>query len=461
MKAPVPQAVVGESAATFAIRHVASAIRQCADEAAFTNRVREILRVVPLLQRSTVDLGDPAGVEQAFEAGVYTLPLRGASGVRGLLRHPMDAGPLGADEIGFLHAAADLLGAIVDAAARVRDARRIGALLQFLADQMPVGVACLGPKPTVLACNRAAAGFLGGDPAAVWPALESCGAVTGVVRCLRQGGRMGLVDIRAGAGADLAVSGGVVLIVDCTEAARAFHDALARETYRSLCDHEPLTLVVATGANPEALFMSAEALRALLPARAACGPVDADHFGFVLPALDRPAATMLLRGLDQVRAVRELLVGVASLSDGIRSPEALLEAARGRSVSWTSGTRPELFIFDRALVVTDTLAFVLRSACRTTCANRPELARELLTERPFDGLMLELPAAADPSGADFLRHAIALQPAARPFFVTSQPRPWPLRDLGLPEGTVFRKPFAVQEVRAAVRAAFADGGKQG
>lgn len=463
MKTPVTRAPAGEIAATVAIRHVAAAIRQCGDEAAFTARVREILKVVPLLQRSTVDLGDPAGIEQAFETGVYTLPLRGGTGVRGLLRHPMDAGPLGGDELGFLHASADLLGAIVEVAARLRDARRIGALLQFLADQMPIGVLCLGPRPSVLACNRAAAAFFEGDPLrdplALWAELQASGIATGTARCLRHGGRMGMVDIRAVAAGDVAAAGGVVLVADCTEAARAFGDALARETYRCLCEGEPLTLAVATSGSPEALVIAGQALRAALPARAACGPIDADSFGFVFPALDRPAATMLLRGLELLRGLRDLEVGMASLRDGIRSPAALLDAARGHRVPWISGTRPELFIFDRAPVVTDTLAFVLRGACRTTCANRAEAARELLANRPFDGLILELPVAADTAGAEFVRHAIALQPAARPFFVTSQPRPWPLQDWGLPEAAVFRKPFAVQEVRSTVRAAFADRGR--
>ena len=446
-----------------AARAIAAAIRACSDDTAFASLLRDVLRLVPLLQRTGFELGRPGDPAQVFSADSYTVPLRGVTGVRGVLRHPFDDGVLGEGELNTLHAVADLLGSIIDLAARARDARRVGAILQFLVDQMPVGVICLGTRPAVLACNRTAAHFFDGDllrqPAPIWELVDALGTNAGPVRCLKRGERIGLVDVRPAPGPDTAHGGAsVVLVADCGESIRTFRDALARETYRCLCEKLPLTLAVATpAAGPEMLVLGATALGAQLPPGTACGLIDQDAFGIVFPGMDRSTAAAVLRSIDRFRAVPGLRVGLASLSGGFRTPEDLVVAAGANRLPWTAAGRPELFVFDQATAVTDTLAFVLRGSCEVTCANRTDQARQLLEERIFEGMILEVGAVGETPALDFARQAVALQPRARPFFLTGLPRPWPLQDWGLPEATVFRKPFAVQEIRAAVRAAFVSG----
>lgn len=467
MKAPETSVVLRDAPITIAAaRRVAAAVRHCADEAALAAHVREIVRLVPLLQRTAVELGAVAAGPSTFAPGVYTVPLRGLGGVKGLLRHPIDASPLAAEDLNVLHATADLLGALLEVSGRLRESRRVMALMQFLADQMPVGVVCLGPRPAVLACNRAAASFLGVDPTreadGIWLLLDRPAQDGRSMRCIAHGDRLALIDVRPLSGTDPAGSGGVVLVMDCTEQVRAFRDALARETYRCLCEKLPLTVaVVGASGGLEPLVAAAAALQGQLPPGGACGLIDRETFGIVLPGLERPAATLLLRGLPPLRDGVEREVGIATLHPGVRSPDALVDQARNASSAWSAALRPEVFIFDRASVVTETLAFVLRGTCEITCTNRSDRGRELLAERAFDGLILELPPAPESAALDFARHAVALQAGARPFFVTTLPRPWPLRDWGLPEATVFRKPFAVHEVRAAVRAALEGRGGTG
>jgi hypothetical protein len=395
-----------------------------------------------------------------FERSRLTVPLVGASVPLGVLRlSPGSGDGFDAGDLHLAGAVADLSAAVIDRCL-VGDALGTAAILSASLDGLPMGVLCFNPSGALVFANTAAGTLLDGrlpaNRADFWRHYAPPDRGDGTQAFIWQGvGK--LVHVVGKGGGDDAPA--AVVLTDLSPRVVAFCEHLAAACWRCQVEHHELALGLLAG--PEGSPLAIEAIerpRARLPAGAKMGPVDARTAGIVVAGMSPRLVHGLLRTLVAELRHEEMSIGVAPFREGVDTPESLLTRTMASLAPVSEFRQPEVLVYDESPGVAESVGFVLRQDCVvTTSADRGRTLR-LLGERLFSGLVLELPAGQDTAEVEWLRHALSLQPDVSPVFVTEQPGPWDLVDWGLPPAPVFRKPFAVQALRQAVRGALSRSG---
>lgn len=447
------------------LRRAAAALRGTPDRRALAASLNEFMQLVPALHAAWIELpveegrGETAADEVPFSPAALTLPLRTGSMVTGALRQRLDGPPLDADRLHMLGAVAELLGAILEQAAQAAAARQARALLDVMIEHMPFGVACFSPAGDVLAANAAVRGFSGGReglaslllPANATP---SPGEVARAVHVARAGERVALVQLHGGGGATTG-AGTVALVFDLGRQSREFLDVVARETYRALWLHQPLSLAVlsAPATAAAALHRLADTIRERLAlVTAVVGPLEADTMAVLAPGTSIAMLRTLIRSVTGLADIPQLQLGLAELEPAHRSPENFITAAVSALAPLERWRRPTLLLCDTSPSVTEALHVALRTECDAVRCHDRELGWRLLGERAFDAIFAKIELDEWDRDLGFLVHALELQPGMRPFVMTDAPGLYSATLSTLPAGTpVFRKPFQVSAVRNAVR----------
>lgn len=437
------------------LRTLAADLRAGADLSALLAALGRALAAVPTLRGFTVEAPAEA---TTFDTERLAIPLLGAGGSLGMMK--IATGGSGTFRSSRLHLAgalADLAAVMIDHALMARSRTAPAEMIAIALVDVPVGVLCFDGSGALVFANPAAHQALGGripaDWSAVWTALAPAGRrEPGQSFVLRQGSRL----VHATARRASATGPGAVVLTDLAARINGFGEALAGEVYRSLVERAPLCLGLLVGADGSPAALEAvEAGRSLLPVGARVGPVDAEAVGVLVASATASALWPVLHRLARdAGGVEVLRGGVAVLRQEGDTPGALLARAGAALRTLHADARPGLLLSDRSPAVNETLALILRREFAVTCCGRWNDSLTLLGEQPFDGLVLEYPSRGDAEGEAFVRTALELQPGARSFFVTDLPGPWTPADLGCPDAPVFRKPFVVRDIRAALKASF-------
>jgi hypothetical protein len=446
-----------EAALVPAVRRLAAALRT-GDRDHLPGSLSAALRLLPSLGCAWLELADgPSGHgANAFPTEVVTIPIRNGTEVIGTLRQPVGEHALGASHLRLLAAMAELAGAVLARTGTGRAAPRSDALVAHVLEHVPVGAMLLSPKFEVLAANsrvptpllqpaRATAFFssLGtGREHAAGVRLASCDDRTLVVHLHPA------PDSGSGAPAILA------LLHDLSRQVAEFGATVAREVFRARATGQPLTLALASaGGETHRLLGVVDQMRAQTDPAAGHGPVDARVFGVVLPGWRVDALRRRLRAQPGEALPPDVELAAVELEER-EEPERFLARGVAGLGPRQRLVRPVVLLYDTSPSVTDALAVVLGRECEVVvCHDRGEAAG-LLAARAFDAVFADIEPDEREKDVALVQRAVAMQPGVAAFLLTAAPGPYHAELAGLPEGTpVFRKPFAVHDVREAVRRA--------
>jgi len=432
-----------------ALRALARAFSHLGDFDRFVDALQAALERSAVFER-TLLISDRELVDGAahFSPGALTLPLSsGAERFGSLQISPGgEHRQFGAEDLHLMGGLADFLGAALGQSLKMQDALRSRDLLRFLLNQAPVGIAACGGDGRLLVGNDLATRWLAGAtlPVADWQK----GAAS---FHLRPAGQLVHAEARRAPFDD-----GMWLLVlhDLTGERDRLVETMKRETYRALAENGTVSFVVlGDAAAADGVLRRLPQLRAELAADEAAGPCDAHRLGLVLRGAGGLALRARLRGWRLLFG-GGLHVGTAELGRDGRTPEALLEAALGRTADFDAHLRPALLVQDENPGVSETLALVLGRDFRIVRSTSPARTRELLAAEPFEGLVAELEPRGGPDGRELARLAAELQPGIQPFLTTIEPVPEASVDGG---PVLIEKPFDVAALRQLVHARIGGG----
>ncbi|MGH8020543.1 MAG: hypothetical protein ACREIA_20115 [Opitutaceae bacterium] len=406
----------------------------------------------------TVDLSAEAAPHR-FPMDELHVPLVGASGSLGSMHLPLTPGrSMARSDLRLAGAVADVSAAIIEKCLGERHAG-LAAILTAAMDGLSVGVLCFDPAGALLFSNVAARAWMTELPAK-WPLIWQQFAPGGrfpVGSSFVFRSREAIIHAvpkTTESGAPCAV-----VLMDVAPQARLFADQLAMVAYRSLHEKHGLVFgMVSSAEGSTATLEILDALPATLPGGAFSGPLDGETGGVVLPSFDIGAMRRLLAAIGANKPESGIQFSMTSLRCAGENPAMLVSRAREGLEPAPLCFRPEVLVFDRSANVTDSVGLILRNDCAVTAVNQETRRDELLRSRAFEGIILELPQQPDERSLAAIREMIAAQPAAKTFFTSNVAGPWELASFGLPPSPVFRKPFAVRDMRKAISEALEIGG---
>lgn len=407
-------------------------------------------------------MAESSKAEAVFKMGNVVLPLKDdAAGSFIRVTGRRDARPFGTGDLHLMGAIASFVSGLYGQSKNQRrNALRLRAL-QFLIDELPVGVLCLGEDDELLAGNRKVWQQLGVSCAAdlhtdasilrhLHNATQGCNEVH-----LEVQGRL-LFAVRRefadeGAGA---ISAYVFYDMDVRREKLA--DALDREYFRTLCTNGRMSVsLLQDTSKPGALFAAARQCFERWK-------IDED---FIQP-LDAYTVACLFVNSTPVR-VRRLLEQFAGTENFQGLRVSLLEAheVEGQSPSkttldrakellqpYTEALLPQLLVFDRFEPVVETLEVMLEDICRMEALRDFEEFMPRLQSFFYEGLIADLDSMS-PEQFKRLKEALKACPAMISLYLSTKPRSmmeaagWPLeaRDI------LIQKPFNAHELMNTIR----------
>lgn len=407
-------------------------------------------------------MAESSKAETVFKMGNVVLPLKdAAAGSFIRVTGRRDARPFGAEDLHLMGAIASFVSSLYGQSKNQRhNALRLRAL-QFLIDELPVGVLCLGADDAFLAGNRKAWQQLGVDCAAdlhvdasilrhLSNATQGCNeAHLEVQGRLLFAVKRQLTDEGAGP-----VCAYVFYDMDARRDKLA--DALDREYFRTLCTNGRMSVsLLQDTSKPGALFAAARQ----------CFEhwnIDED---FIQP-LDAYTVACLFVHSTPVR-VRRLLEQFAKAGNfqGLRVSVLEAREAEGQSPSKTTLDRakellqpyskallPHLLVFDRYEPVVETLEVMLEDICRMEALHEFEEFMPRLETFSYEGLIADLDSM-DLHQFEWLKEALKAYPAMNSLFLSTKARSmmetagWPLETKDI----LIQKPFNAHELINTIR----------
>lgn len=388
-----------------------------------------------------------------FSAGALTLPLASTTGKLGTLQVAAseEFRQFGAHDLHLMAGLADFLSVALAQSLRLEAAEKSPALLRFLLDQAPVGIAAYEGDGRLIVANELAARWLRETTVPFVQLTENRGCFH-----LRASGKLIYGEARRNGENN---GGWLVVLQDLTAEQVRLLELFGSETYRALAEGGRVGFALIESAQPQegVLRRLPELRAALLPGEIA-GPYDAHRVGLVLPGVEGLALRARLRKLHGVFGEAPgLRLGCAELGRDGRTPAALLEAALKNPGLFEEVLRPSLLVHDDSAAVADTLAMILGKEFKVVKSTSPVRTRALLTDGIFEGFVTELELRNGVNGVELVNYAREKQPGIRPFFTTVQRIPY-----GLPAGvaetdaTVLEKPFDIPTLTKIVRTKLLD-----
>lgn len=444
------------------VRTVSEAFREVADFDPFVRGLEAALGKAEFFDKAVISLLPKSGGGEEkgenFPPATLCLPLQESPEVPGMIRFSDGRREFGPGDLHLMSGLAELIGVLTQHALQFGEQRRNLALLGFLLNQVPVGVLCFAADGRIIVSNTPGRRLLGGaaqgeswllpeDWVAEIAGVDATGEIHRTVEGRLLHGQV--KPASSGSGEDLYA----MVVTDLTSDQEKFREVLARETYRCAWLGRALSVVTITAAQPSRLLSLLRPLREHVGAAGQVGLLDAETIGLFF------SETALIAAMAEVRQVRSLLAddweaGVAEIGSGPPDPEALLQEALGSRRRLGDLVKRSLLLHDDYGSVNDMLEMILKQDFRVVKSNDFEqTVRQLGTGR-FDGLFTELELSNGMSGLDLARLATEANPRIRAFLTSAVA--FSRRDEeDFAAHILFQKPFDVNEVRGAVRKAFA------
>ncbi|MFW5874560.1 MAG: hypothetical protein ACOCVJ_04085, partial [Verrucomicrobiota bacterium] len=324
-----------------------------------------------------------------------------------------------AEDLHLMGAIAGFVSALYSACREHDRAKRRERVLQFLIDQLPVGVVCFGKDGGLIAGSSVAWRLLGleqapgdVDSAPVLQALRDGVAERGEAH-FEVERRLMFVMRREFEPADAeAVS--AYVIYDLSQRRQRFQDALDREYYRARCQGTEICLGLIHGsAEPGRIYAAVKAQAETLGiSRELVQPIDAYTCGLALPDRRLTAARETLKQVvkaigPEVGKVALTEFGEEAAGSAASPSEQVLHKALKRLAPRERALLPRLLVLDAYRPVFDTLEIVLDGVIEPVfCACADDLVREIGTGR-YEGAVVDLDSLTRSSDLEAVRRACA------------------------------------------------------
>ncbi len=444
-----------------------SALQNIDDFEHFVSSLESSVGKLPFFDNAVLEMtrvkGEDAVRSSLFEEPCLALPLTGRNEVHGVLKigNSERNRSFGAEDLHLMGSLAMFTAALVDNAVAHGNYRENLEVLRFLFDLVPVGVVCFSGAGEIVLVNKKAGQYLDGKK---FSGLDDClrhfrrekpvgsnGKSTGSYY-LDTDSTLISAEIRQLGDDESSPRATAILMTDLTSEEAALQDVLAREVYR--CQWMGLKLTYAlleSVDDKKQLFAILPDIKANLSAVDVCGVVDADHLGIILPEKSMGEGLQFLRSLGPLLSGHKIRIGMASLLSEKSSPEELVSQAMGSLMDGSRFFQRSLLLHDDYQAVNDMLDLFLRRDFQIIKSEKIETSLQLLSERPFDGIVTELDLSGGQSGADLILKAKEMQPLIRPFITTARVQVG--KDLGgiKDEVKVFRKPFDVKLMQTQIK----------
>lgn len=392
------------------------------------------------------------------------IAVAGATGSSGYLKYAgrVDGHPFGAEDLHLMGAISSVVSALVAQAQKFRQKEQVTSILQYLMNQLPLGVVCFDALGSVVVENKLAQRLLGpGGVALLKSELAREPRVKDrlVELHLEVDGKLIYCE-----GRSLPVAeGGVVdayVLYDLSASREKLLQDLELEAYMSESRG---------GAVVVALLESRAVAGAVYRAVKTCA-ADYDLEPAKVQPLDAYVCACIFRGKD-VRSVRHLLrhrlplnefqglrVATVAYDAGAGSVEparGLIDAASAALNQSDVALLPELLVLDDYSPVVDALEMIVGDECRLRTVDSIDAADALIRSGQVDGLILDVDGYGDEVRIRMQTAAASLG-AGFKIFYSSYKQPQMVRsahDLSAGD-TLLQKPFDAQEVADLVRLQF-------
>lgn len=333
-----------------------------------------------------------------LEPSETVISVAGQGGSSGYLKYTgrQDLQPFGAEDLHLLGAISGLIASLVQQAHHFRQKSRAEQVLQYLINQLPLGVVCFDLQGQVIVESKLAKRLLGeGGAALVQAELLSRANRSGRVQMhFEIEGRFIYSEARS-----MEVAEGVAITACVLYDLSAYRSKLLveleKEAYRSESRGVPVSVVVLESrAAAGQIYAKAKASASRLQ-------LDPRH----IQPLDAYRCAMIFEG-KRLRSVRyllkqelsgyldaELLVSVVGYEAklGEDSPaEALLNQAIEALRPVGEALRPKLIVMDAYPAVIESLDIILSEDCQLSVETEVEVAAERIRSGEIDGVFFDL-----------------------------------------------------------------------
>lgn len=392
------------------------------------------------------------------------IAVSGKEGSSGYLKYAgrADGHPFGAEDLHLMGAISSVVSALISQAQNYRKKDQASSVLQYLINQLPLGVVCFDGSGSLLIENKVAQRLLGeGGSALIEAQLTQAGKVRDArVRLhFEVDGKLIYSE-----GRSLEVAEGVVIdayvLYDLSASREKLMKDLELEAYMS--ESRGGAVVVALLESRKIAGDIYKKVKAsagdfdLEPAK--IQPLDAYSCACVFRGRDLRSVRYLLKHrlpLQELKGLRLSVVAYDSSVASVAPAQELIDTAHAELVEADVALLPELLVMDTYPPVVDALDLIVADECRLRSAKTLNEADALIRSGQIDGLILDV----DGYGQDVLtrmQEASVVAGSGFKVFYSSYKQPQMARaEHGLPEAAcLLQKPFDAAVVVDAVALQF-------
>lgn len=333
-----------------------------------------------------------------LESVETVISVAGQGGSMGYLKYSgrQDHQAFGAEDLHLLGAMSGLIASLVQQAHNFRQKSKAEQVLQYLINQLPLGVVCFESQGQVIVENKLARRLLGeGGAALVQAELVSHAKQSGRVQMhFEIGGRFIYSEARA-----MEVAEGVAMTACVLYDLSAYRSKLLveldKEAYRSESRGVPVSVVVLESRSVAGQIYAkakASASRLQLDPRH-IQPLDAYRCAMIFEGKRLRSVRYMLKQELSSYSDAELLVSVVGYEakGGEESPaEALLSQAIESLQPVTEALRPKLIVMDAYPAVIESLEIILSEDCQLSIETGVESAAGRIRSGEIDGVFFDL-----------------------------------------------------------------------
>jgi hypothetical protein len=413
-----------------------------------------------------VDERDDGGANEVFEKGHVVVPLRGdtPNGYVQVSQH-RDARPFGPGDLQLMGAIAGFVSSLYSQAKVQQKLAHKANILQFLIDQLPLGIVCFDSSGELISGNVMAWSQLNlkeaPAPGAAGPVLKALLAGVGIQgeAHIEIDGRLMFVARRdfEPAGEDRVTA---YVIYDLSKRRGRLIDALDREYYKARCLDAGVTVaLLQSNMHPGALygFMKQSAAEINLD-KDLVQPLDAYLCACVFPDRCMVSVRALLGELLHSSAFEgDLRVSLVTAEDASPGSPAgdTIQAATEALQPVAAVLLPQLLVFDLYRPIFETLELMLDGIVGLTYCDSCETVLELMQARHYDGIILEVDSLDSEESTAVRALADDLKGSFKVFYSSYKQPQMARAEYGLPTGAcLLQKPFDAAAVVDAVSLQF-------
>ncbi|CAA6690859.1 Unannotated [Lentimonas sp. CC11] len=401
---------------------------------------------------------------ESLEQNETVIAIAGAKVSRGYLKYAgrADGRPFGAEDLHLMGAISSVVSALVEQAQNFRKKEQATSILQYLMNQLPLGVVCFDAQGSVLVENKLAQRLLGSSGVVL---LKSQVAREGrenrdwVKLHLEVDGNLIYCE-----GRSLEVSEGVVInayvLYDLSSSREKLLKDLELEAY--LSESRGGAVVVALLESPAVageVYRKVKASAAdysLEPTKVQ--PLDAYTCACIFRGKDVRRVRYLLRQRLPCLALEDLRVALVGYDASVAVAEpaqGLLDAVSAALAQSDVALLPELLVLEIYPPVVDALEMIVGEECRLRTVDSIDAADALIRSGQVDGLILDVDGYGQAERERMQRAASSAGAGFKIFYSSYKQLQMARSTCGLSEGdTLLQKPFETQEVADLVRLQF-------